>query len=173
MEVKQQQAFFDLDVPFTKDLVNLYGKIKEEFERTVTEKAYIHWPETFLYNEGWNVFGLRYQGKDFADAHSMCPGLSGFIHQYDSIISSAGFSILNPGTVIKPHVGYTDMVLRCHLGIKIPAGDCALKVDGIERQWKEGGLLIFDDTLLHEAWNKTNDTRIILLLDIFKTGLLY
>lgn len=170
--VISKQAFFDYDISFTKDLRKAYDAIKHEFQHTVEESAYIDWPEKFLYNEGWNIFGLRYQGQDFQDAHRLCPTLSALIYNHDTLISSAGFSILRPGTIIKPHVGYTEDVLRCHLGIEVPAGNCMLKVGDTSTKWQEGEVIIFDDTIEHEAWNKTNETRIVLLIDLFRKALL-
>lgn len=168
METLFKPPFYDLDNAFTRDLSQQWRAIRSEFEHAVEESAYVKWPETFLYNEGWNIFGLRYQQKDFEAAHQMCPVLSSLVKKYDHWISTAGFSILNPGTIIKPHVGYTDTVLRCHLGIKVPEGNCYLKVGGEERRWGEGNVMIFDDTLQHEAWNKTTETRIVLLIDLYK-----
>ena len=73
---------------------------------------------------------------------------------------------MNPGCEIYPHHGYTGDVLRCHLGLIVPEGDCCLKVDDEVKSWKEGEILFFDDTKRHSAWNKTNDIRIILLTDL-------
>lgn len=162
------EGFYHLKNTFVQDIKTAYPIIKDEFKQAVSESYYVGWPEKFLYNEGWNVFGLRYQGADFSEAHKICPFLSKVISKHDLLICSAGFSILKPGTIIKPHVGYTSDVLRVHLGIQVPPGDCVLKVNGIIANWREGEVLIFDDTLEHEAWNKTESDRIILLIDIYK-----
>jgi beta-hydroxylase len=78
---------------------------------------------------------------------------------------TAGFSSLRPGTQIAPHTGYPDGVLRCHLGLIVPDNDCGIRVGAEIRHWEVGKCLIFDDTLDHEAWNNSDRTRIILLLD--------
>ena len=75
---------------------------------------------------------------------------------------------MGAGAHIKPHKGYTDEVFRCHLGLAIPEGDCGLKVDGVTYRWGEGKAFIFDDTLLHSAWNYTDSDRYILLIDFYK-----
>ena len=54
----------------------------------------------------------------------------------------------------------------------MPEGDCCLKVGGKVRKWKEGESFIFDDTIEHEAWNRTNEDRIVLLMDLNKKVLL-
>lgn len=38
-------------------------------------------------------------------------------------------------------------------------------MSGEERAWEEGKMLIFDDSLTHEAWNKSDRIRIVLLID--------
>ena len=43
---------------------------------------------------------------------------------------------------------------------------CALNlIDRGRHHWREGELVMFDDTFLHEAWNRSNSVRIILLMD--------
>jgi beta-hydroxylase len=164
--------FFDKSDIFTNSLEENHAKIKDEFFNAVTKEQYLEWPESHLFNHGWNVFGLRFQHIDVFDANLLCPNLSNFIKKYDSLIETAGFSILSPGTVINPHVGFTTDVLRCHLGIKVPDGDCCLKVGGNVRKWKEGESFIFDNTIEHEACNRTNEDRIVLLMDLNKNVLL-
>ena len=164
--------FFDKSDIFTNSLEEKHALIKTEFFNAVTKDKYLEWPEPYLYNHGWNVFGLRFQYNDIFDAHLLCPVLSDFIKKHDTLIETAGFSILSPGTIINPHEGFSSDVLRCHLGIKVPEGDCCLKVGGMIRKWKEGESFIFDDTIEHEAWNRTKDDRIVLLMDLNREVLL-
>ena len=70
------------------------------------------------------------------------------------------------GTHIVPHVGPTNLRLRSHLGIHVPAGDCRLGIGGETRGWVEGECIVFDDTFEHEAWNFTNEARTVLIVDI-------
>ena len=78
---------------------------------------------------------------------------------------SADFSFLPAKTQIKPHVGFTKMVLRAHLGLIIPEG-CGIRVGNETRSWKEGKMLVFDDSFEHEAWNNSDQDRFVLMLDI-------
>jgi aspartyl/asparaginyl beta-hydroxylase (cupin superfamily) len=161
-----RKAFYTDRFDIVEELEANYEKIKEDFFNVVTEDLYSKWPEKFLYNEGWNVFGLRFMQNDLKEAHELCPFISSMIRKYDSLIATAGFSILNAGTIIYPHQGYSDKLLRCHLGIEVPEGDCFLMVDSIKHQWKEGNAFVFDDTFEHQAWNSTKKRRIIMLLDL-------
>ena len=72
---------------------------------------------------------------------------------------------------IEPHLGPTNMRLRCHLGINIPEGDCGLTVGGETRRWREGECLVFDDSLLHESWNRTEQARVVLIVDLWHPDL--
>ena len=78
-------------------------------------------------------------------------------------MTTAGFSFLAPGTVIRPHIGYSGEVLRCHLGLIVPEG-CALRVGAETRNWDAGKRLVFDDTVEHEAWNSGAEGRAVLLI---------
>ncbi|MES2779388.1 MAG: aspartyl/asparaginyl beta-hydroxylase domain-containing protein, partial [Bacteroidota bacterium] len=59
-----------------------------------------------------------------------------------------------------------------HLGIQIPQGDIGIQLVAHNRpetyKWKERKGVVFDDTLLHTAWNKTDETRILIFADILK-----
>jgi hypothetical protein len=80
------------------------------------------------------------------------------------------FSRLEPGAHIPPHTGILNCRLICHLPLIVPKG-CWLRVGNETRQWEEGKLLIFDDSMEHEAMNPTGELRIILLFDIWRPEL--
>ena len=77
------------------------------------------------------------------------------------------FSLLNPGAHIRPHHGLFNFRLICHLPLIVPAG-CSFRVGNQLREWREGELLIFDDSMEHEAWNRSDQQRIILLFEIWR-----
>jgi aspartyl/asparaginyl beta-hydroxylase (cupin superfamily) len=77
------------------------------------------------------------------------------------------FSLLKPGTHIQPHHGLLNTRLICHIPLIVP-GDCALRVGNETRAWREGEALIFDDSFEHEAWNNSDQTRIVLLFEIWR-----
>lgn len=77
------------------------------------------------------------------------------------------FSLLKPGTHIPPHNGLLNTRLICHLPLIVPDG-CALRVGNETRAWEEGRLLIFDDSIEHEAWNRGPSRRVVLLFEIWR-----
>jgi beta-hydroxylase len=82
--------------------------------------------------------------------------------------SLAMFSILPPGKKLEPHYGTYKGVLRYHLGLIIPKKrkDCFLLVNRKKYNWKKGEDVMFDETFLHSAENNTDETRVVLFLDI-------
>ncbi len=59
------------------------------------------------------------------------------------------------------------MVLRCHLPLIVPDSEkCAIRVGEETHHWQEGKLVIFDDSFEHEAWNKSDARRVVLMFDI-------
>jgi len=82
-------------------------------------------------------------------------------------VSTAFFSTLEPGTVLQPHEGPQQGVLRYHLGLEVPEPElCSLTVGGETRHWKEGESLLWNDTVTHSAENRGTKNRVILFLDV-------
>ena len=80
------------------------------------------------------------------------------------------FSLLKPGARIEAHNGMINTRLICHLPLIVPPG-CGFRVGNETRQWEVGKLLIFDDTIEHEAWNDSDEDRVVLIFDIWRPEL--
>lgn len=80
------------------------------------------------------------------------------------------FSVLKAGAKIPPHNGLVNTRLICHLPLIVP-GQCTFRVGNDVRDWREGQAWVFDDTIEHEAWNASDQTRVILLFDIWRPEL--
>jgi aspartyl/asparaginyl beta-hydroxylase (cupin superfamily) len=80
------------------------------------------------------------------------------------------FSRLSPGARIPPHHGMLNARLICHLPLIVPRG-CGFRVGNETRAWEVGKALIFDDTIEHEAWNDSEQDRIVLIFDIWRPEL--
>ena len=84
------------------------------------------------------------------------------------VYGSAFFSLLGSRTRLRPHCGPTNVRLRAHLALSVPAGDCAMRVgNGPARPWVEGEVLLFDDSFEHEVWNDTEAARLVLIIDLW------
>jgi aspartyl/asparaginyl beta-hydroxylase (cupin superfamily) len=80
------------------------------------------------------------------------------------------FSILQAGKHIPPHTGVTNTRAIIHLPLIVPAG-CTFRVGGETREWREGEAFAFDDTIEHEAWNRGDQDRAVLILDCWNPHL--
>jgi aspartate beta-hydroxylase len=81
------------------------------------------------------------------------------------------FSVLRPGTHIPPHTGVINGRLTVHLPLIVPADCGALAVAQEAREWQEGRCLVFDDSYVHEAWNRSAETRAVLIFDLWNPAL--
>ncbi|MEB3145977.1 MAG: aspartyl/asparaginyl beta-hydroxylase domain-containing protein [Cylindrospermopsis raciborskii 1523720] len=161
--------FFDPEIfPFASALEESWLEVRTELEQ-LRPANFIDWPEKNIYNHGWGVLGLYAFGQRLEENCKLCPKTTKVVENIPGMIT-AGFSSLAPGTYIGPHFGVSKAVLRCHLGVVVPDDNCAIRVDKETRNWQEGKCLIFDDTYEHEAWNRSNKTRIVLLVDFMRNN---
>jgi aspartyl/asparaginyl beta-hydroxylase (cupin superfamily) len=83
---------------------------------------------------------------------------------------SAFFSILRPHAHIPAHTGVTNTRTIVHLPLVVP-DQCRFRVGGETRAWREGEAFAFDDTIEHEAWNDSDEARIVLIFDVWNPHL--
>ena len=122
----------------------------------------------------WDVIFLYERGRRHDDVCEACPVTTSVIEGDGAMRTAAGLiyvSRMRAGTHIAAHRGPTNLRLRCHLGIAVPEGDCAIRVQDESRRWREGRCLVFDDSYDHEAWNHTDSDRIVLIVDLWHSGL--
>ncbi|MET0654638.1 MAG: aspartyl/asparaginyl beta-hydroxylase domain-containing protein [Pseudoxanthomonas sp.] len=119
----------------------------------------------------WGAYFLWKNGQRI-DAHAdRCPRTEAAVALAPQITVAKRapvifFSALTPGTVIPPHNGATNARLTVHLPLIIPA-DCGLRVGEETHVWEPGKLVIFDDTIRHEAWNRSKQLRVVLIFDVW------
>ncbi|CAG4965339.1 unnamed protein product [Colias eurytheme] len=80
------------------------------------------------------------------------------------------FSLIDPGTHVRPHVGPTNCRLRMHLGLS-NTKDTFIRVDKETRQWEVGKVFIFDDSFEHEVWHNGTAPRLVLIVDVWHPDL--
>jgi aspartate beta-hydroxylase len=80
------------------------------------------------------------------------------------------YSVFTPGTHLLPHRGITNTRLVGHLPLVIPE-NCALSVGGEQHVWESGRVVVFDDTYEHEAWNRSGQTRVVMIFDVWHPDL--
>lgn len=123
----------------------------------------------------WTAFFLRRDGALIEENARQCPATMAAMaalprSAVDETTQSVLFSVIEPGAHIPPHNGMLNTRLICHLPVIAPAG-CRLRVGGETREWRQDELMIFDDSIEHEAWNQGAETRVVLLFDIWRPEL--
>ena len=169
--------FIEIFEKYHEQIYNDYLSVKDKLSP---------WPEKHLYNHSWEIYGLfinpntlkgiQRSTTSFNEKYEISPNECVFtkklIEEHIPNHGTAGFSILGPGTELKPHTGVPSNYLRMHLGLKVPEGDLGLQsVSHGLQVWEKGKAFYFDDRLMHEAWNRTNEERVILLVD-FEAGMI-
>ena len=124
----------------------------------------------------WSVFCLWLNGEADEANMAFCPETVKALASVDQAHISgacpnAMFSALSPRTHIPPHTGESNARLVVHLPLIVPEKCGSLRVGSEEREWKVGEALIFDDSIEHEAWNNSDELRVVLLFDIWHPAL--
>ena len=114
----------------------------------------------------WKIFPLTAYGIRSQPNIELCPETWRVVQTIPRL-RTAMFSILEPGKRLPPHRGPYNGVLRLHLGLLIPEPRerAAIRVGTEQHHWAEGRVLIFDDAYEHEAWNETEQARVVLFVD--------
>ncbi|MDR5726067.1 MAG: aspartyl/asparaginyl beta-hydroxylase domain-containing protein, partial [Terriglobia bacterium] len=68
------------------------------------------------------------------------------------------------------HTGVTNTRLIGHLPLIVPQ-NCRFRVGNETREVVKGKAWLFDDSIEHEAWNDSDEVRIILMIDIWNPNL--
>jgi aspartyl/asparaginyl beta-hydroxylase (cupin superfamily) len=186
-----QREFYERDeFSWVESLEAETGAIREELEAVLADGAGIapyilespDRPSTqgntlgLMNDPGWSAFHLMQNGREIPENASRCPRTMAAMRkvplcQIKGESPSVLFSILRPGVQIPPHHGFTNARLFCHLPLIVPADCGRLRVGNESRPWVEGKLMVFDDTIEHEAFNSSGRLRVVLLFDIWRPEL--
>lgn len=126
-------------------------------------------------NAAWSALHLWKDGNRIEGACAKAPKTAAIVEELP-LARIAGraptvfFSILQAGKHIPPHTGVTNTRAIIHLPLVVPPG-CSFRVGGEIRDWREGEAFAFDDTIEHEAWNRSDKDRAILILDCWNPHL--
>jgi aspartyl/asparaginyl beta-hydroxylase (cupin superfamily) len=162
--------------PWAAEIERASPAIRAELERVLARKDEL--PnfqdispdvKTISRDSGWKTFFLVGFGKPSARNTALCPRTWEAVQKIPGL-KTAMFSIFEPGKHLAPHRGPYNGVLRLHLGLIVPEprAKIAIRVENQVCQWEEGKVLIFDDAYEHEAWNHSDETRVVLFVDFVK-----
>jgi aspartate beta-hydroxylase len=119
----------------------------------------------------WSSYSLWRDGVPNAEHLARCPRTAQALHEVDmadigGLCPNAMFSALAPHTHIPPHHGETNARVVVHLPLVVPER-CRYRVGFEQRQWRVGEVLVFDDSIEHEARNDSDELRVVLIFDVW------
>ena len=119
----------------------------------------------------WGAFHLWKEGERFDEACARAPRAAALVEslpicQIKGRAPNVFFSILKAGSHIPAHTGVTNVRSVVHLPLIVPEG-CEFRVGGETRSWVRGQAFAFDDTIEHEAWNRSEHDRAVLIIDVW------
>lgn len=129
-----------------------------------------------LENPDWSTHYLTDMGQPIADRVDRCPVSFHTLNdnaplcRIGSRAPSIMFSLLRPHSRIPAHTGMVNCRFVCHLPLIVPSG-CGFRVGAATREWRVGELLVFDDSVEHEAWNDSDSDRLVLIFDVWRPEL--
>ena len=123
------------------------------------------------HSRAWTAFHLWRGGEPVPENIARCPKTAEALRLVDQVhlagtCPNAMFSVMQPKAVIPPHHGESNARLVAHLPLVVPE-KCQFRVGYDTRGWTEGEVMIFDDTIEHEAVNGSDQIRVILLFDVW------
>ena len=124
----------------------------------------------------WGALHLWRSGNPVTENLDRCPETARALAalpmaDIGGLCPNAMFSALAPKTHIPPHNGETNARVVAHLPLIVPDG-CWYRVGFEERRWRVGEVLVFDDTIEHEARNDSDELRVVLIFDLWNPLLL-
>ena len=121
-----------------------------------------------FFRTGWKRFYLKWYGNELVSANELCPKTVALLNSI-STIKAAMFTSLPPGAKLVQHRDPYAGSLRYHLALTAPGDDaCAIYVDGQRYVWHDGEDVVFDETYIHHAENRTDKPRIVLFCDVVR-----
>lgn len=119
----------------------------------------------------WSAFHLWRGGVPVQENLQRCPVTAQALASIPGadivgLCPNAMFSALAPKAHIPPHHGETNARLVAHLPLIVPPR-CWLRVGYEKREWNVGEVMVFDDTIEHEALNGSDELRVVLIFDVW------
>ena len=129
-----------------------------------------------LDNADWSTCYLTDRGQPIPERVSLAPVTFATLDDHAPLCRigtrapSIMFSLLRPHSKIPPHTGMINTRFVCHLPLIVPP-KCGFRVGAKTREWQVGELMVFDDSVEHEAWNDSGEDRLVLIFDVWRPEL--
>ena len=191
----QQPAFWRPDIearpiwsldeldPAFRELERAAPEIRAELEAVRSEQGWLPYrgmaentlaqPADAGSGAAWHAFFFYHPLKGRFDAnHDRCPVTSRVLETLPGLCRRelVLFSALAPGSIIPPHQGPFNARLRVHLALSGSEG-CFIRVGTQIRTWRDGRVLVFDDSFEHQVCHNGNELRVVLMMNSLQPGL--
>lgn len=116
----------------------------------------------------WEILHLMTYGERFDEIAAHFPVTMAAVEAVPNL-SGIMFSRLPPERKdIPPHRDAKNGTLRMHLGLKVPAGACYIKVADTIVHWREGEAFALDASYEHSVRKDADEERILLIVDFVR-----
>lgn len=178
---EHRPAFYDIDAikPELRTLDENFATIRAELDALLTDKQSIPRYHEVSAREtpisgvvdpdkDWRIFVLHCPAGIPRKNQAKCPRTAELTGKIPGLVQ-AFFSILDPGKSIPAHSGPYLGYLRYHLAVRVPKNNPPkMRVKDEVHQWEEGKSIVFDDSHDHEVYNKSDGTRVVLIVDFMR-----
>lgn len=165
--------YHDLTIAYESILIKLNFKmIRDEVKKLYKDFKTI---DNDLFFRGlsrtkndWSRLYLKWFDEIDPVGKQLCPNTSRLMEEMPNV-KIAMISVLKPGAKILPHKGPYRGCLRLHMGLLTPnSDDCFISLDGLRYSWRDGEVILLDDSYEHYVENNTDRYRVILFCDIIR-----
>ena len=158
--------FVDTAVLPVARLLERHAATFDRFLDRIDPGEFMPWVVERAYAGGWSVFGVFHHERDwtfggqFQDhgAEERATATIAVLRRIPGLLS-AGFTRLEPGTHIYPHVDNTVPSVRCLVGLRVNPG-ARMRAGDETRVFERHRCLAFRSLVTHEAVNEGTTARI-------------
>lgn len=165
------------ELPWLEDLNAATGVIGEEFAQYVQQGGKVpgiaetdRGSDQVYGKERWDMLHMYLLGIKIDPICKQFPRTMQALARVPNLCH-AKFSVLGADRHHVPvHRDAYNGVLRLHLPLTVPAGDCYIKVAGQRVDWQVGKPFAFDPGCQHEVVKQAAQERVILIADFLRPG---
>lgn len=114
----------------------------------------------------WRTGGLISRGRPRSPLADLFPQTVETLLEIPHLLSAI-WSVLGPGAELPPHTGLNAGALNLLVGVHCPEGS-GHEIEGVPVSVDGGRVVLFDDTLPHTAWNRSDEPRVLLIGDVLR-----
>lgn len=150
------------DHPWTERLRQACPAIRRELGGVHASFARARY-DSHLNSAPWNTFYFFLQGRPVRENLAACPLTAAMLDEIPHNGFHVCFSAIAPGGALHPQTGPTNASLTAHLGLANCAG-ARLCVAGETAEYRDGDVLVFDDSFVHHVEHTGPGVRYTLMI---------